>query len=264
MLTEDVAGSNEYLFAGLMGPSRLGVEELPPELKDKICEEASVSVADALLLVSKTWQRHADRRLFRDVVLASKKGLDNWKRLEECRRVEGLPRVVVVHREVSGGLLDELWQIENVRQNVRRVIIQELTSGLISSVLDMISSVERLSKVQLGMTWGVWPGTLVVLQRLSEVEKLDALAVEGFRAGEKGKWEVQAPLRLARLAIPYGGRGMSSTSLGELLHSGWLSTSTLRFLSITLKQRWGDEVLEGLLDGMGGLSELEIDARGER
>lgn len=259
---EDAAG--EYLFSGLMGPSRLGVEALPPELKDRICEEAEVSVADALSLVSKTWQRHADRILFREVVLASRKGLDNWKKLEGCRRVEGLPRVVFVHREVSGALLEELLQIENVRRNVQRVIIQELTSGMISPVLDMVFNVERLSKVQLGMTWGIWPGTLVVLQRLSEERKLDALAVEGFRAGEKGKWAVQAPLRLARLAIPYGGRGMSDTSLGQLLHSGWLATSRLRFLSITLKQRWGDEVLEGLLVGMGGLSELEIDARGER
>lgn len=248
---------SEYLFAGLMS---VPVHPLPAELKDKICEETSVDAAMTLSTVNRIWKAHADRRIFRKVIVASQRGLDSWKKLEATKRVDGLPRVVIVDERVSAQVLQTFLDIKNIQQNVQQLMVTDLTSPVLSVLVNMLPRLEMVSRVRLGFTWGLWPGCYVLLQHLSSTQKLEGVAVVGCIKRAKG---TMLPIRIAKLALPSGGRTMSEAGLQQVLRSGWFPLSDLRFFSVTVRQEWGEEVLGSVLEGMGGLEELEIDGMGE-
>lgn len=251
-----ISGS-EYLFTELMS---VPAHPLPAELKDKVCEETCLEAAMALSLVSKTWKAHADRRIFRKIVIASELGLDRWTKLEAAQRVAGLPRVVIVDERVSAKVLQAYLKIENIRRNVQQLMVTEVTSPVLSVLVSVLPKLEMVSRVRLGFTWGLWPGCRVLLQHLSTLQKLEGVAVIGsIRRVE----ETILPIHIPKLALPSGGRTLSEAGLRQVLRSGWIHLSALRFFSVTIRQQWGDEVLGSLLKGMGGLEELEIDGRGE-
>lgn len=256
-MVSGVSFGSEYLFTGLMS---VPVHSLPAELKDKICEETSVDAAMALSLVNRTWKSHADRRIFRKVVMASQHGLDSWKKLEAAKRVDGLPRVVIVDERVSARVLQTFLDITNIQQNVQQLMVAELTSSVLSVLLNVLPRLEMVSTVRLGFTWGLWPGCYVFLQHLSRAQKLEGVAVVG---GMKKVTGTMLPIHIAKLALPAGGRTLSEAGLQQVLRSGWFALSDLRFFSVTISPDWGEEVLGGLLEGMGGLEKLEIDDRGE-
>lgn len=249
---------HEYLFTGLMSAP---VQPLPAELKDRICEEILLHTAMALSRVDRTWKAHADRHIFRKVVITSQLGLDSWKKLEAAKRVSGLPRVVIMDERVSAEVLQTFLQVENIQQNVQQLMVTELTSSVLNMLLSILPKLEKVSRVRVGFTWGLWPGSYMLLQHLSSVWKLEGVAVIGsMRSVNKRMLPV---VHLAKLALPSGGRGLSEAGLQQVLRAGWIQRSDLRFFSITVRQEWGDESLGMLLEGMGRLEELEIDSIGE-
>lgn len=249
--------AREYLFTGLLGAP---VQPLPAELKDKICEEISMHAAMALSTVDRTWKAHADRRIFRKVVITSQLGLDSWKKLEAAKRVSGLPRVVVVDERVSAEVLQTFLEVENIQQNIQQVMVAELTSPVLNVLLSVLPKLIKVSRVRVGFTWGLWPGSYVLLQHLSGVRKLEGVAVMGsIKSVNKRMLPI---LHLAKLALPSGGRQLSEAGLLQVLRAGWIRMPDLRFFSVTVRQEWGDESLRRLLEGMGRLEELEIDGIG--
>lgn len=233
---------SEYLFTGLMsGPVHPLPDPLPAELKDKICAETSREAAMALSAVNKAWKAHADRRIFRNVVVASQRGLDSWKKLEASKRVVGLPRVMIVADRVSARVLQAFLDIKNIQRNVQQLMVTDLTSPVLSVLVDVLPKLEMMTSVRLGFTWGLWPGCHVLLQHLSSTHKLEGIAVVG--CVKRGR-VTMLPIRIAKLALPSGGRTMSEAGLDQVLRSGWFPLSELRFFSVTLRQGWGGRGLE--------------------